>query len=112
MDERIKVLADYYGVAAQLVKLCEECGELTTAAAKQIAAPNKIMQDALLDNLISELADVYVVSEQIKYLLGIDERVQRVADYKINPPDPPYGSRCSVYEKAAGRKGYRVGGWL
>lgn len=84
MDERIKVLADYYGVAAQLVKLCEECGELTTAAAKQIAAPNKIMQDALLDNLISELADVYVVSEQIKYLLGIDERVQRVADYKIN----------------------------
>lgn len=84
MDERIKVLADYYGVAAQLVKLCEECEELTTAAAKQIAAPNKIMQDALLDNLISELADVYVVSEQIKYLLGIDERVQRVADYKIN----------------------------
>lgn len=84
MDERIKVLADYYGVAAQMVKLCEECGELTTAAAKQIAAPNKIMQDALLDNLISELADVYVVSEQIKYLLGIDERVQRVADYKIN----------------------------
>lgn len=30
MDERIKVLADYYGVAAQMVKLCEECGELTT----------------------------------------------------------------------------------
>lgn len=84
MDERIKVLADYYGVAAQMVKLCEECGELTTAAAKQIAAPNQIMKDALLDNLVSELADVYVISEQVKYLLGLEDRVQRLADYKIN----------------------------
>lgn len=84
MDKRIKVLADYYGLETQLIKLCEECGELTTAAAKQLVSPNKIIQNALLDNLISELADVYVISEQIKYLLVLDDRIRRVADYKIN----------------------------
>ena len=75
MDKRIKVLADYYGLETQLIKLCEECGELTTAAAKQLVSTNKIIQNALLDNLISE---------QIKYLLVLDDRVRRVADYKIN----------------------------
>lgn len=83
MDERTKVLADYYGINTQLLKLCEECGELTTAAAKFLVAPNDVVRNAISDNLVSELADVFVVCEQIKYLLGLEDRVLQVVDYKL-----------------------------
>lgn len=83
MDERIQQIADYCGEDRQLIKLCEECGELTTAAAKFLAAPNDVIKNAISDNLVSELADVFVLCEQIKYLLGLEDRVQKVVDYKL-----------------------------
>lgn len=83
MDKRVKEIADYYGRDRELIKLCEECGELTTAAAKFLVAPNDVVRNAISDNLVSELADVFVVCEHIKYLLGLEDRVQHVIDYKL-----------------------------
>lgn len=83
MDKRIEKIANHYGLERQIVKLCEECGELTTAVAKYINADNDVLRNALLDNVISEMADVTVMIEQIKHLLGVGERVQNMAEYKI-----------------------------
>ena len=76
----------HYGVENQLLKLAEECREL-----EQVA--NVIHHDMVceknyddygnLDNLIEEIADVYVVAYQILHWLGAENRVREIARQKI-----------------------------
>ena len=78
MSKATNEIADYYGLNHQLMKLIEECVELSDASFKMIKHDGKDKE-----HLIEELADVEVVMMQIKYLLGVDEDVKTAKLAKI-----------------------------
>ena len=68
MDDRIKRIADHYGLNSQLNILQEELAELIQAVSKyRRGDPSHIME---------EIADVYIMLDQVTYLLqkttGVD----------------------------------------
>ena len=63
-----KIIA-HYGAAHQLVKLCEECAELTQQAAK---CYDKDIPYS--DDMIEEIADVLVMIEQFKTVMSQPDR--------------------------------------
>ena len=63
-----KIIA-HYGAAHQLVKLCEECGELTQQAAK---CYDKGL--AYSDDMIEEIADVLVMIKQFETVMSQPDR--------------------------------------
>ena len=72
IDERLKRIADHYGLNDQADKLVEEMAELMVA----ITHLKKRHENAAdyMDNFVEELADVRIVVEQLIYLLGDDYR--------------------------------------
>lgn len=92
MENRIKVIAGYYGYEAQSNQLVEECAELIQAVNKYRRAVHGIGEPVAeykkvvaLDNLIEEIADVELMITQVKYLLQIlDEEIEAIKLYKVN----------------------------
>lgn len=81
-DRRIKKIAIYYGYDRQSIKLIEEMAELQQEICKHRESTDKVKT---LIGIKSEIADVYVVLEQMKYLLNIkDEELEEIKEYKIN----------------------------
>lgn len=62
-------IINHYGTAHQLVKLCEECAELTQQAAK---CYDKGIPYS--DDMIEEIADVLVMTEQFKAVMPQPDR--------------------------------------
>ena len=62
IDERLKQIADHYGLDEQLNMLQEECAEL-------IQAVSKYKRTGKLGNLDEEITDVKILLKQIDYLL-------------------------------------------
>lgn len=62
-------IINHYGVPHQLVKLCEECGELIQQAAK---CYDKGIPYS--DDMIEEIADVLVMVEQFKAVMSQPDR--------------------------------------
>lgn len=80
MDDRIKIIADHYGIEKQTLQACEELAELMKAIIKR----SKSRNSAEFDNLIEELADAKIMIDQIKYLNHIgDEIIDEVVDEKL-----------------------------
>ena len=77
MDSRIKTIADYYGFTSQANLLTEEAAEFTVAL-------NKLRRGnaEAFENIKEEVADVIVVAEQLRYLLG--EEVDCIIDEKLS----------------------------
>lgn len=63
-DVAAKIIA-HYGTAHQLVKLCEECGELIQQAAKCYESGTPYNSD-----FVEELADVRIMLMQFETVLG------------------------------------------
>ncbi|MCI1999572.1 MAG: hypothetical protein LKJ75_02475 [Clostridia bacterium] len=85
MDEKIKYIADYYGLEAQETQLIEEMAELTQAICKLKKYKNIEGYDKLEDlaeNLCEEMADVRLVLKQCIYLFS-DSRVDEIEQAKI-----------------------------
>lgn len=81
-DPRIKKIAIHYGYDRQSIKLIEEMAELQQAICKNRESKDKVK--TLID-IKNEMADVYTVLDQMKYLLNIkDEELEEIKDYKIN----------------------------
>lgn len=78
--------AEHYGYKAQSNMLMEECAELIQAVNKHkraLASGEGI--DEALDKLTEEIADVELMIEQIKHLLGIREiTIDGFKDYKVD----------------------------
>ena len=104
-DLNIKI-AEHFGTEKQMVVMIEELAELTQAATKWLRIQQhgqtvRKSEAEVMDNLIEELADVSIMTDQIKHLLGISEKtfheirrekIQRTADYiekekKAHEPD-------------------------
>lgn len=61
-EDRIRKIADYYGLYAQLDMLQEECAELIQAVSKY--------KRKRVTNIFEEMADVFIMLDQIIYLLN------------------------------------------
>lgn len=79
MDNRLKTIADYYGLDSQLNILQEELSELIQAVSKYRRGDQS--------HILEEIADVEIMLDQVKYLL-------------CNPEIP----RSLIYESIQGIK--------
>ena len=72
INEDLKYIADHYGLEHQLGKCKEEPGEL-------IEAIDSLDERAIIE----EIADVEIMTEQLKYLMRTEPSVEIYKDYKI-----------------------------
>lgn len=68
MDNQIKLIAEHYGYESQIDQMCEECGEF-------IVARSKVRRNipGAWDNLKEEVADLSIMVDQMKLIIGEDE---------------------------------------
>ena len=87
MDERIKKIAEHYGMEIQREQLIEELSELILAAQK---CKRKSSRECF-DNFCEELADSYIMISQMMHLISpavigsivdkkLDRQIQRIKD--------------------------------
>ena len=74
IDDMIKYIADHYGIANQTMIAVEEMSELTKCICKckRYPAMDKRVEQ-YIENIIEEIADVWIMMEQLKYLFGSAE---------------------------------------
>lgn len=70
-----------YGIPRQMVKCVEECGELSTAIAHHLAAPDEATRLGLLD----EVADVQIMLWQMRLMstyidVNLEDRIEMKLD--------------------------------
>lgn len=103
MQEKIKRIANCYGLAKQQRQLSEECAELIQATSKFVRLQEesyKLTVDwKYLQNVIEEIADVEIMLEQMKYLLHINS--EAIEEIKKNKLDREVG-RIEEMEKHNG----------
>lgn len=79
-----KVIANHYGYPAQSLQLTEECAELIQAVNKYRRAHTPEEKQEAFENYVEEIADVEIMLEQIKYLIGVtNEAVDDIKLYKV-----------------------------
>ena len=77
-DERIKTIADHYGIEKQLHQLAEECSELAVEASHSA-------RKGVTVKIIEEMADVLLMMEQVIYLANIAiEDIDECIKFKID----------------------------
>lgn len=76
--ERIKTIADHYGIENQMRQLAEECSELAVEASHSARKGTTV-------KIIEEMADVLVMIEQVIYLAKIDKcDIEDCINYKLD----------------------------
>ena len=81
---------DKWGTGAQVGMAIEECAELIQAINKyERAMHDKLNRDAVVEarhNVISEIADVLIMIEQVSILLTDDDKIfiEKMITYKLN----------------------------
>jgi len=69
-----------FGRSCQLLKFCEECGELIRACNR-----HEVSADIEKDNLTEEIADVYVMLHQIQIMYELDHKeIEKIYNGKID----------------------------
>ncbi len=87
--EKVKKIADFYGLNAQMYQLIEEMAELTQAINKYnrwhgVGQLVKQPHLTIINNVCEEIADVEIMLEEIKYLMGISENnLNLIKDAKL-----------------------------
>lgn len=86
-EERKKVYEhaiDKYGIKPQMMMVIEEMSELTKAICKFFRVPGYMEPDAdIIDAIAEETADVTIMLEQLRLILGINDNVCEHMDQKI-----------------------------
>lgn len=78
MQDKLKIIAEHYGIENQSVQLMEEMAELTIALNKYRRSSkiehkticDSIDEQFIIAQIMEEICDVEIVLEQIKYLLN------------------------------------------
>ena len=73
-------IISYYGEQFQIDKAIEEMSELTQALIKSRQDPDTLTEEKVLE----EVADVWVMIEQLKLIFKGQEVVEEYVDYKIS----------------------------
>ncbi len=84
---KLRDIANYYGRATQSRQCIEECAELIQAINKWDRAqssgdPEKVKK--AVGSIVEEIADVRIMLDQLIYLYGCSEEVDKMMDGKIN----------------------------
>ena len=86
-EQKIQYIADHYGYEPQSRQLIEEMAELTGAINKDWRKNFGAIDWAALerrDDIVEEIADVTIMLEQIKYLLGVgDGELSKIIEQKL-----------------------------
>lgn len=78
-EDKIKFIAEKYGLWHQLGKLSEECSELSIECVKSVN------EGMVRREIIQEIADVEILIEEIIHLANIDKAlIDGYKTYKIN----------------------------
>lgn len=77
-DERIRQIAEHYGIKNQSMIAIEECSELQKALCKRMRYGAEYDAD-----VAEEIADVLIMASQIAYLLKLEGEVVANVDCKI-----------------------------
>ena len=78
-EEKVKQIADFYGLKNQLKQLAEECCELS------VESLHYIRERGGTERISEEMMDVLIMIQQIIYLLGDDvERLEKYAEFKLD----------------------------
>ena len=77
-SDKVKKIADYYGLRNQLKQLAEECSELSVESLHYI-------RNGGMERLFEEMADVLIMIQQVIHLLGCGrEDIEKYAEFKID----------------------------
>ena len=81
-------ISEFYGFDAQSRQLIEEMAELTVALNKYHRITNDMNyvyeHNKCIENIKEEIADVYIMLEQMKYLLNIyEDDIETIINRKI-----------------------------
>ncbi len=75
---------DKYGIKPQMMMVIEEMSELTKAICKLFRVPGYVEPDeGVIDAIAEETADVTIMLEQLRLILGINDNVCEHMDQKI-----------------------------
>lgn len=75
---------DKYGIKPQILMVIEEMSELTKAICKFFRVPGYLEPDeGVIDAIAEETADVTIMLEQLRLILGINDNVCEHMDQKI-----------------------------
>ena len=88
MQDKIKRIANHYGLAKQSRQLSEECAELIQATSKYMRFQETSYASTVdwkyIESVCEEIADVEIMLEQIKYLLHINpDAIETIKGNKI-----------------------------
>ena len=77
--EKVKRIADHYGLISQLRQLAEECSELS------VESLHYTRERGATERISEEIVDVLIMIQQIIYLLRNDvEKLEKYADFKLD----------------------------
>lgn len=86
----IKLIAEHYGYEPQSRQLIEEMAELTVAINKyyradknRTSAREYLNLEHKLHNITEEIADVEIMLEQVKFLIGCSKEVEQIKSQKV-----------------------------
>ena len=78
-EEKVKKIADFYGLKNQLSQLAEECSELS------VEALHYTRERGGTERISEEIVDVLIMINQIIHLLKNDtEKLEKYADFKLD----------------------------
>ena len=78
-EEKVKQIADFYGLKNQLKQLAEECCELS------VEALHYTREKGGTERISEEIADVLIMIQQIVYLIGHGyEDIEKYAEFKLD----------------------------
>ena len=78
-EEKVKQIADFYGLKNQLKQLAEECSELS------VESLHYIREREETERVSEEIVDVLIMIQQVIYLLRDDtEKLEKYADFKLD----------------------------
>ena len=78
-EEKVKQIADFYGLKNQLKQLAEECCELS------VESLHCIRERGGTERISEEMMDVLIMIQQVIYLLRDDtEKLEKYADFKLD----------------------------
>lgn len=78
-EEKVKQIADFYGLKNQLKQLAEECCELS------VEALHYTRERGGTERISEEIVDVLIMIQQVIYLLKNDtEKLEKYAEFKVN----------------------------
>lgn len=78
LEEKVKEIANHFGIRNQSIKTMEECSELIQAIVKFT------IDGYPLYNLVEELADVRIMIDQMEYLLDCSYCCEEIRKQKID----------------------------